>query len=164
MSTTALPPDAALPPGGTALVPSAHDIQLAAAARPLLDALARATDDLTLTVSGEGGTTGKMRISAPALRFLFAALSEIACGKGVSLLALNEEVTTQQAADLLNVSRPYLVGLLETGKMPFRKVGNQRRVRLQDVLAYKARTDVDRRAALRELAQLGQDMGVGYEG
>ena len=81
-------------PSGTALIPSTHDMQLAAAARPLLDALAQATDDLTLTVSGEGGTTGEIRISAPALRFLFAALSEIACGKGVSLLALNEEVTT----------------------------------------------------------------------
>ena len=97
------------------------------------------------------------------MRFLFAALSEIACGKGVSLLPLDQEVTTQQAADILNVSRPYLVGLLERGNIPFRKVGNQRRVPLQEVLAYKARTDVDRRAALSELARLGQEMGVGYE-
>lgn len=162
MSTTSAP-DTALPAGGTALIPNAHDMQLAAEARPALDALAQATDDLTLTVSGEGGTTQQIRISAPALRFLFAALSEIASGKGVSLLPLNEEVTTQQAADILNVSRPYLVGLLEKGEMPFRKVGNQRRVPLQEVLAYKTRTDIDRRAALNELARLGQEMGLGYE-
>jgi excisionase family DNA binding protein len=161
MTTSA--PGATPPPTGTALIPTAHDVQLAAAARPMLDALAQATDDLTLTVTGEAGTIGQIRIPASALRFLFAALSEIASGKGVSLLPLDQEVTTQQAADILNVSRPYLVGLLEKGNIPFRKVGNQRRVPLQDVLAYKARTDVGRRAALSELARLGQEMGLGYE-
>jgi len=62
------------------------------------------------------------------------------------------------------VSRPYLVvGLLEKGDMPFRKVGVQRRVLLRDVVAYKSRTHPDRRAALNELAHLGQELGVGYE-
>ena len=164
MSTTTSAPDAALPRAGTALIPTAHDMQLAAEARPMLDALAKTTDDLTLTVTGEGGMTGAIRIPASALRFLFAALSEIARGKGVSLLPLDQEVTTQQAADILNVSRPYLVSLLEKGEMPFRKVGNQRRVSLQEVLAYKARTDIGRRAALTELARLSQEMGPGYEG
>jgi excisionase family DNA binding protein len=164
MSTPAsAPDDMALPQVGTALIPSAHDTELAAASRPTLDALVKTTGDLTLTVTEEGGTTAQIRISAPALRFLFAALSQIASGNAVSLLPLNEEVTTQQAADILNVSRPYLVALLEKGEMPFRKVGNQRRVMLQDVLAYKTRSDIDRRAAFKELAQLGQQMGVGYE-
>ena len=104
-----------------------------------------------------------MRIPASALRILVSALSEMASGNGVSLLPLNAELTTQQAADILNVSRPYLVGLLEKGEMPFRLVGNQRRVRLQEVMAYKARSDIDRRAALDELAQLGQEIGIGYE-
>ncbi len=162
MTMTSMP-NAAVLEDSTALIPNAHDTQLAAEARPTLDALAQATDDLTLTVTEEGGMTQQIRISARALRFLFSALSEIACGKGISLLPLNEEVTTQQAADLLNVSRPYLVGLLEKGEMPFRKVGNQRRVPLREVLAYKTRTDIDRRAALHELTQLGQEMGIGYE-
>src|SRR6185437_10786726 len=131
MATTNPPTDAPFLPRGAALIPSPHDTRLASAARPMLDALAQATEDLTLTVTG-GGRAGEMRISAPTLRFIFAAVSEIARGRSVSLLPLHEEVTTQQAADLLNVSRPYLVALLEKGEMPFRKVGNQRRVRLQD--------------------------------
>lgn len=163
MSTTIQESEAALPSAGTALIPNAHDMKLAAEARPMLGALTQTTDDLTLTVTAEGGATGQIRIPASALRFLFAALSEIACGKGVSLVPHDQDVTTQQAADILNVSRPYLVGLLEKGEMPFRKVGNQRRVPLQEVLAYKARTDIGRRAALNELARLGQDMGLGYE-
>jgi excisionase family DNA binding protein len=147
----------------TATIPSMHDRLLAAESRQTLGAFAQTTSDPTITVTGEGGTTGEMRIPASALRILVSALSEMASGNGVSLLPLNAELTTQQAADLLNVSRPYLVGLLEKGEMPFRFVGNQRRVRLQDVTAYKARSDIDRRAALDELAQLGQEIGIGYE-
>jgi len=78
-------------------------------------------------------------------------------------LPLNTELTTQQAADILNVSRPYLVALLEKGDMAYRKVGVQRRIPLREVIACKTRTDIDRRAALNDLAQLGQKLGVGYE-
>lgn len=162
MSTTISPPGRPLPHIGTALIPNAHDIELAAESSLALSPLAAATGDLTLTISGEEGTTSKMRIPASAVRLLFAALSQMACGNGVSLLPLDTELRTQEAADLLNVSRPYLVGLLEKGEMPFRLVGNQRRVRLGDLMEYKTRSDIDRRAALDELAQLGQEIGIGY--
>jgi excisionase family DNA binding protein len=163
MPTTTMQTEATLPPAGTALVPTKHDVQIAAESRLTRTALAQATGDLTLTVTGAGGTAGEMRVPASALRILLAALSEMASGNGVSLLPLKTELTTQEAANLLNVSRPYLVGLLEKGEMPFRKVGNQRRVKLQDVMEYKTRSDIDRSAALDELAQLGQEIGVGYE-
>jgi len=143
--------DTALPPAGTTMIPNAHEVQLAAESRRSIGALAQTGGDYNLTLSGDGGETTQLRIPSVALQLLFAALSEMACGNGVSLLPLHSELTTQQAADLLNVSRPYLVGLLEKGEMPFRLVGNQRRVRLQDVVAYKARSDVDRRAALGDL-------------
>jgi excisionase family DNA binding protein len=155
--------DAVFPPLGTAMIPNAHDIQLASESRLTLGALARTGGDFTFTVAGDGGVTTPIRIPSSVVQLLFAALSEIACGNAVSLLPMNAELTTQQAADILNVSRPYLVGLLEKGDMPFRKVGVQRRVLLRDVVAYKTRTDIDRRAALNDLARLGQELGVGYE-
>jgi excisionase family DNA binding protein len=163
MSTTIPTSELALPHVGAALIPNAHDIELAAESSRKLGDLAQNTGDLLLTVTGEGGLTSEFRIPASALRLLFAALSEMACGNPVSLLPLNEELTTQQAADILNVSRPYLVGLLEKGEMPFRMVGVQRRVLLREVIAYKTRTDIDRRAAMAELAQLGQTIGIGYD-
>lgn len=163
MSTMSQTHDTALANARTTMIPSEHDRQLAADLSHTLGALAQTEGDFTVTIAGEGGVTTELRIPSLALRLLFAALSEMACGNGVSLLPLNAELTTQEAADVLNVSRPYLVGLLEKGEMPFRMVGNQRRVRLQEVVAYKARTDIDRRAALNELARLGQEAGVGYE-
>jgi excisionase family DNA binding protein len=147
----------------TAVMPDEHDQKLAASARRALTGLGRADHEVTLTVTDDGGKTSRARIPASALRLLLNASSEFADGNAVSLLPLHAELTTQEAADLLNVSRPYFVGLLEKRAMPHRKVGTQRRVRLQDVLAYKARLDADRRAALTELARLGQEIGVGYE-
>ena len=156
-------PDTALPPLGTAMIPNAHDMQLAAESRLTIGALAKSSGDVTFTVAGEGGVTTPISIPSSAMQLLFAALSEMARGNAVSLLPMNAELTTQQAADILNVSRPYLVGLLEKGDMPFRKVGVQRRVLLRDVVSYKSHTDPDRRAALNELAHLGQELGVSYE-
>lgn len=163
MSTMTPTADSAFPPLGTAMIPNAHDMQLAAESRLTLGALAQTSGDFTFTVAGEGGVTTQIRIPSSAMQLLFAALSEMACGNAVSLLPLNAELTTQQAAEILNVSRPYLVGLLEKGDMAYRKVGVQRRVLLREVIAYKTRTDIDRRAALNELARLGQEIGVGYE-
>jgi excisionase family DNA binding protein len=75
---------------------------------------------------------------------------------------VGKEVTTQQAADLLNVSRQYLVRLLDEGRIPFRKTGKHRRLRIEDVLAFKEERDKNRRAGLRELSRLTQDFG-GYD-
>ena len=88
-------------------------------------------------------------------------LTSLAAGRAVQVSSLDAEITTQQAAELLNVSRPYVVKLVEAGDLPHRKVGPRRRLHLEDVLAYRARLDASRQAALQALADDLQNMGQG---
>jgi excisionase family DNA binding protein len=85
----------------------------------------------------------------------------MARGDAITVVPVGKEHTTQQAADLLNISRQYLVRLLEGGKIPFTKTGKHRRLRMEDVLAFKAQRDRDRKAALDELTALSEEFG-GY--
>jgi excisionase family DNA binding protein len=86
----------------------------------------------------------------------------MARGDSITVVPVGREVTTQQAAELLNVSRQYLVRLLDEGRISFRKVGKHRRLRVEDVLSFKAARDKDRRAGLRELSRMTEEFG-GYD-
>ena len=96
----------------------------------------------------------------PAVTLFAQILGQLAEGRGVSVIPSRAEVTTQQAADLLGVSRPYVVRLLEDGAVPHRKVGRHRRILLEDLLAYKRADDEQRRTAADELGDLGQELGI----
>jgi excisionase family DNA binding protein len=85
----------------------------------------------------------------------------LARGDSITVVPVGKELTTQQAADLLNVSRQYLVRLLDAGKLPYTKTGKHRRVRIEDVLAFKDKRGKDRKAALGKLTELSQEFG-GY--
>ncbi len=99
-------------------------------------------------------------LAVAAVRLLGALLTELAKGNAVTLMPHHAELTTQEAADLLNVSRPYLVNLLEDGQLPHHKVGTHRRVRFADILIYKRRRDAESEVALRELANHSQDLDL----
>jgi excisionase family DNA binding protein len=109
-----------------------------------------------------GGRDEHVAFPPEAAALFLRVLSELANGNAVTVLPVNSELTTQQAADLLNVSRPYVVSLLEQGKIPHRKVGTRRRILCADVLAYKAKETAASRAALAELSSEAQKMNMGY--
>lgn len=119
-------------------------------------------DRVQLSLRGSNGESDELVLPGHVLQILLDVLSEMSQGNAVSVIPYHQELSTQEAANLLNVSRPYLVGLLEEGAIPFRKVGAHRRVRLRDVLHYKEETDHGRREALDELARISQEEGMGY--
>lgn len=140
----------------------------AAKAIELLQAYLEGHDDamssLQLCASHEPGQTGGPMISLPAtaIGFLREILAELAVGNAVTVAPVHSYVTTQQAAELLNVSRPFLVGLLDDRAIPHKRVGNRRRIRLDDVLAYKQRDEIHRQRLLDELTAQAEDLGLEY--
>ena len=145
-----------------AVVPTKEEAARAKESSRLLAPHLGGTDGLRLRILGNGSATEPLDVPASAVRLLQRILSEMAQGNAVTLVPQHSELTTQQAADLLNVSRPYLVNLLDDGKIPSRTVGKYRRVRFDDLMDYK-RMDDERRAKIAdELAAEAQELGLGY--
>ena len=108
------------------------------------------------------GKEEPLLLPASSLRLLADILVQMAEGNAVTVLPVETELSTQQAADVLNVSRPYLVKLLDEGKLPHRTVGSRPHVLLCDVLAYKKGVEAARAKVLEELAAQAQDLNMGY--
>lgn len=102
----------------------------------------------------------EVELPAELVPLLVEVLGQIANGNGVRVVPVHAELTTQQAADLLNTSRPYLIKLLEGGAIPFHLTGTHRRVKLGDLLAYKHVRDAERRVILDELTSEAQELGL----
>lgn len=141
--------------------PSPREAELARASGQLLASLARRGRPLTVRV-GDAEREETVELPAGAVKLLVDILEDMASGHAVSVVPRSAELTTQQAADLLNVSRPFLIRLLEEGRIPFRKVGSHRRVRLEDAVRYKREIDTERRKALDALAAEAQSLDMGY--
>jgi excisionase family DNA binding protein len=116
---------------------------------------------LQLGVPALVGSDGE-RLELPEA--VFRLLKDIVCnmqlGRAIALIPENQQLTTQRAADLLGVSRPHLIKLLESGELPYHRVGSHRRVYLKDLLAYQKRRDVERKAALDRIAREAFDSGL----
>ena len=108
----------------------------------------------------DGGEVSELVLPAAAARALLDILTQMGQGNAVTVTSIQAELTTNQAAELLNVSRPYLTKLLDEGEIPFRKVGTHHRMKLQDVLAYREGMYGKRHAALEELSSLDQELGL----
>ena len=115
----------------------------------------------TRLVLGEGEAS-QIVLPACAVAVLVETLGHLAKGQEVKVFPVSYEITTQEAAEMLYVSRPFLVQLLESGQIPFRKVGKHRRIRREDVEAYKHKTDEARHRVLDELQAQAQELGMGY--
>lgn len=138
------------------VVPSEADSELAATASR---ELARAGQDSIRVRLDSGKELTLPRSVTPLLIHL---LTEMSQGNAVTLIPVHAELSTQEAANLLNVSRPHLVKLLESGQLPFHKAGTHRRVRFADLEAYRTRFEAQRGLALDELARQAQELDMGY--
>jgi excisionase family DNA binding protein len=110
----------------------------------------------------DGKDAEPVDVPVSALRLFVHLLTEMSQGNAVTLIPTRAELTTQQAADLLMVSRPYLVKLLDEGKIPCRAVGKYRRVRFDDLMEYKRKDDDARAKVLNQLTAEAQALGMGY--
>lgn len=144
------------------VVPTEQETALAKESSERLSQLLEAAGEFRIQSRGTGKAGEAVVLPAPAVRLLAEILAQMAQGNAVTLTPVHAELTTQQAADLLNVSRPFLVRMLEQGKLPFRKVGKHRRIRVSDVLMFKQRSDAERQAALERLVAEGQELHMGY--
>lgn len=138
------------------IVPSESDSELAkTASRTLVSAKGQA-----IKVSLDDGK--ELVLPKSITELLVRILTELSNGNMVNIVPVHAELTTQEAANHLNVSRPYLIKLLENQKLPFHRVGSHRRVKYEDLKQFMAKQEKVREAAMQRLADEAQELGLGY--
>lgn len=142
----------------TALAPSSEPVKATERERPAVEKLEAALNAPAGKLAGPDG--GMVPIPAPVYALLRRIVAELTRGHAVTVVPVHAELSTQQAADLLNVSRPYVVKLLDQKKIAFRKVGTHRRIRFDDLMQYRRERSATRRDALIEMAREAHDQGI----
>jgi excisionase family DNA binding protein len=150
-----------MPSGAAGAVrPGDADAEIALrAARRIGDYLTAHPGAGPVRIQGELAGDDALVVPRQAAVMLAQILGFLANGQGVTVTPSNAMLTTQQAADFLNVSRPFLIRLLEAGEIPFERVGTHRRVAFGELIQYKGHDDQERRRAADELTELGQELG-----
>jgi excisionase family DNA binding protein len=145
------------------VAPSAADAEIAGRTSRQFSKFAVAGRSLRMTPQNGGSEpTETIEIPAGAVPLIQRVLAAMAKGEAVAIVPVHAEVTTQQAAGLLGVSRPFVIKLLDERAIPFRKVGRHRRIVLQDLLQYKRAIHEQRQRTLDELSAESQKLGIGY--
>ncbi len=144
-----------------AIIPSERDVKIAQESGRRLSRFAK-RGRVTLQAAGEGGSSGAIELPRSVVGLLVRILSEMGQSNAVTVTPVHTELTTQQAASMLGVSRPFLIKQMKAKKIPHRMIGTHRRVRLADLMQYKARLDTDRAEVLKELAAQAQELDMGY--
>jgi excisionase family DNA binding protein len=144
-------------------LPTAREASLAQAALRLFGAHETVAGETTVEFRPEGASKAiTITIPQEAFKRFLEVLAQMANGNAVTIVPIHAEFTTQQAAEYLNVSRPFLISLLEEKKLPYRMVGSHRRVRFADLQAFREADDKKREDVLAELAEDAQLNGHGY--
>lgn len=146
--------------GYTMAAPTENEAILAQESSRRLAMLLGEKPEVNVHIVNGSATEEVLTVPGSAMRLLVQILAEMAEGNAVTLTPIHAELSTQQAADMLNVSRPYLVQLLDKDEIPSHKVGTHRRVLLEDIVAYKKGWYKARSAALDELAAYDQELGL----
>ena len=141
-------------------LPSEADAVLAKETSRVLASHIRNSDPMELRIPDDPSPEGMVKLPLSAARMLVRILEEMARGNAVTLIPVHAELTTQEAAEMLNISRPSLIQLLEGGKIDYRRVGTHRRVRFEGLMRFKRGAEAARRAALAELAAYDQELGI----
>lgn len=144
------------------LIPKAHDIALAEQSSKKLAALfPKREKDFHMSIKVDK-REAKLTVPFSAIKLFLEILTQMAEGNAITLIPIHAELTTQEAANLLNVSRPFLIKLLEEGRIPFHKTGTHRRIRFVDLLHFKEQSDKISQKALDELVEQAQELDMGY--
>jgi excisionase family DNA binding protein len=144
------------------LPPSEREAIIARTSKQLLARYAREDQSLTVQVM-DADHDEPIELPAGAVTLLLDILGAMASGQGVTIIPEDAELTTVQAADILHVSRPFLIKLLDEGQIPYRRVGKHRRIRMEDVMNYKQAIDQQREAVLDQLVAEAQEQDMGYD-
>ncbi len=141
------------------IIPTEKEIQLSTESSRILAGMAMSKEH-TFEIKVDGKKT--IHIPSSVFKMLLNILTQMSAGNAVTVIPIHMEITTQEAANLLNVSRPYLIDLLEAKKIPYRKVGTRRKILFQDVMNYKKKDDEERLKVLEALTKEAQDLDMGY--
>ncbi|ODP99229.1 DNA-binding protein [Salinivibrio kushneri] len=144
-------------------LPSAEEITLAKLSSQALSAVIETNGEAQkIHVVDKSGQSHEVTIPSSALNMMIEVLTQLGHGNSVSITPIHAELTTQEGADMLNMSRPTFIKLLDANEIPYSRTGNRRKVAYADLMAYKNRLEEKRLAALAELSALDQEMDMGY--